>query len=191
MRTAGQGQHTLGKAQDWQIFDAHGNPVVNRGDDSTGLYTLLARNAYGYQEKYYPELTGQFQWGGQFGTSTANNPNEPDLMHFDIGGRRGRIERYSRESIGAALPSDTGAAAASRYGRLIPEDQAGDTATAGQPQGAAAAAAPAGKFITGRATTFGIGNYDPRNPNFSPSILTIPVSAHPSWVRSTPTTRSS
>jgi hypothetical protein len=109
VRTTGQGQHTLGKAQDWQIYGPDGKPIVNRGDDATGLYTLLARNAYGYQEKYHPELTGLFQWGGQFGTSTANNPNEPDLMHFDIGGRRGRIERYSRESIGAALPPGEGA----------------------------------------------------------------------------------
>ena len=103
MRTAGQGQHTKGKAQDWQIIDPQGNPVANRGSDASGLYTLLAQNAYGYQEKNYPELTGAFQWGGQFGTS-ARNPNEPDLMHFDIGGRRGRIKQYSRENIGAALP---------------------------------------------------------------------------------------
>ena len=129
VRTAGQGQHTLGKAQDWQIFKPDGTPVVNRGDDSTGLYTQLARAAYGYQEKYHPELTGQFQWGGQFGTSTANNPNEPDLMHFDIGGRRGRIERYSRESIGAVLPPVAGGAAAP-----TPGDQ---------------------NYITGHATTFG------------------------------------
>jgi hypothetical protein len=35
-----------------------------------------------------------------------------DLMHFDIGGRRGRIERYSRESIGAELPPEAGTVAA-------------------------------------------------------------------------------
>jgi hypothetical protein len=103
LRTEGQGQHTLGKAADWQIIDADGKPVSNRGDDTTGLYTTLARNAYGYQEKNHPELTGQFQWGAQFGTS-AKNPEEPDLMHFDIGGRRGHIAQYSRETIGAVLP---------------------------------------------------------------------------------------
>jgi hypothetical protein len=169
VRTAGQGQHTLGKAQDWQIFDAKGNPVVNRGDDSTGLYSLLARNAYGYQEKYYPELTGQFQWGGQFGTSTANNPNEPDLMHFDIGGRRGRIERYSRENIGASLPSDARAAAPSRYGKLIPEGQDDTAATTTQPQGKDTAAQPAGSFVSGRATTFGY--HDPEDEGVgSPSL---------------------
>lgn len=103
VRTEGQGQHTLGKATDWEIVDPNGKTVENRGNDASGLYTTLAKNAYGYQEKYHPDLTGQFQWGGQFGTS-ASNPNEPDLMHFDIGGRRGRIGQYSRESIGSALP---------------------------------------------------------------------------------------
>ena len=103
VRATGQGQHTKAAAADWQIIDPNGKPVPNRGDDTTGLYTKLAKNAYGYQEQNHPELTGQFQWGGQFGTS-ANNPNEPDLMHFDIGGRRGRIGKYSRETIGAELP---------------------------------------------------------------------------------------
>jgi len=103
VRSRGQGQHTLGKATDWEIIGPDGKPIPNRGDDTTGMYTKLARNAYGYQEKHHPDLTGTFQWGGQFGTS-ARNPYEPDLMHFDIGGRRGRITRYSRESIGAEYP---------------------------------------------------------------------------------------
>jgi hypothetical protein len=99
------GFHPHGKAQDWQIIGPDGKPVQNRGDDKTGLYTKLAQNAYGYQEKYHPNLTGKFQWGGQFGTS-KRNPNEPDLMHFDVGGRRGRLQRYSRENIGATLPPE-------------------------------------------------------------------------------------
>jgi len=103
VRTSGQGQHTHGRAVDWQIIGPDGKPVRNRGDDASGLYTQLARNAYGYQEKYHKDLTGKFQWGGQFGTS-AKNPNEPDLMHFDTGGRRGRISKYSRENIGAVVP---------------------------------------------------------------------------------------
>ena len=103
VRATGHGQHTKAAAADWQIIDPDGKPISNRGDDTTGLYTKLAKNAYGYQEKNHPELTGKFQWGGQFGTSAAH-PDEPDLMHFDIGGRRGRITKYSRESIGAELP---------------------------------------------------------------------------------------
>ena len=101
----GRADTTKGNAQDWQIIGPDG-AVRNRGDDVTGLYTTLAKNAYGYQEKNYPELTGKFQWGGQFGTS-SKNPNEPDLMHFDVGGRRGRISKYSRERIGSAMPADS------------------------------------------------------------------------------------
>jgi minor tail protein/tail lysozyme len=107
VRTAGQGQHTHGRAVDWQIIGPDNKPIANRGDDKTGLYTKLAQAAYGYQEKYHPQLTGKFQWGGQFGTS-SRNPNEPDLMHFDTGGRRGRITRYSREKIGTILPPRPG-----------------------------------------------------------------------------------
>ena len=103
VRTAGQGQHTKGNAQDWQIIGPDG-AVRNRGDDVTGLYTTLAKNAYGYQEKNYPELTGKFQWGGQFGTS-AKNPNEPDLMHFDASAAwRGLASALCRENIGSAMP---------------------------------------------------------------------------------------
>lgn len=97
------GFHPSGRATDWEIVAPDGTTVPNRGDDKSGLYTQLARGAYGYQEEAHPELTGKFQWGGQFGTS-KKNPNEPDLMHFDIGGRRGRLTRYSREKIGAIAP---------------------------------------------------------------------------------------
>lgn len=103
VRKEGQGQHTKGKAVDWQIIDPDGKPISNRGDDSTGLYTKLAKNAYGYQEQNHPDLNGKFNWGGAFGTSAAN-PEEPDLMHFDIGGRRGHITKYSRETIGTEMP---------------------------------------------------------------------------------------
>ena len=102
------GFHPHGKATDWEIVAPDGTVVPNRGDDKSGLYTQLARGAYGYQEQAHPELTGKFQWGGQFGTS-SKNPNEPDLMHFDIGGRRGRISSYSREKIGAISPDQIGA----------------------------------------------------------------------------------
>jgi hypothetical protein len=110
VRTSGQGQHTHGRAVDWEIVRPDGSTIRNRGEDVSGLYTKIAQAAYGYQEKYHPKLTGAFQWGGQFGTS-AKNPNEPDLMHWDTGGRRGRITKYSRERIGAVLPPMPGSAA--------------------------------------------------------------------------------
>ena len=106
-RAGVQGFHSKGMAQDWQIFDAKGRAIANRGKDSTGLYTLLARAAYGYQEANYPDLTGRFNWGGAFGTAIGGN-EIPDLMHFDIGGRRGHITQYSREAIGAIQPNARG-----------------------------------------------------------------------------------
>jgi len=105
VRATGQGQHTKATAVDWQIIDPEGNPIKNQGEDTTGKYTQLAQNAYGYQEKYHPEMTGTFNWGGAHGTGSAAHQLEvPDLMHFDNGGRRGHITKYSRETIGATLP---------------------------------------------------------------------------------------
>jgi hypothetical protein len=98
-----RGFHPRGMAEDFQIIDPHGRAVNNRGWDETGLYKQLAQNAYGYQEKMHPELTGKFQWGGQFGTQIGGG-GVPDLMHFDIGGRRGNYRQFSREAIGATLP---------------------------------------------------------------------------------------
>jgi hypothetical protein len=40
----------------------------------------------------YPDLKGQFAWGGAFGASASNSA--ADLMHFDIGGQRGDPSRY-------------------------------------------------------------------------------------------------
>jgi hypothetical protein len=98
-----RGFHPRGMAEDFQIIGPDGRAVNNRGWDETGLYKQLAQNAYGYQEKMHPELTGKFQWGGQFGTQIGGG-GVPDLMHFDIGGRRGNYSQFSREAIGATLP---------------------------------------------------------------------------------------
>ena len=105
VRDKGQGQHTKAKATDWEIVKPDGTAIPNEGEDTTGMYTLLAKNAYGYQEKNHPDLTGDFNWGGAHGTGGKPHQLEvPDLMHFDIGGRRGHIKKYSREAIGAEYP---------------------------------------------------------------------------------------
>ena len=98
-----RGFHPRGMAEDFQIIGPDGRAVNNRGWDETGLYKKLAQNAYGYQEKMHPELTGKFQWGGQFGTQIGGG-GVPDLMHFDVGGRRGNYSQFSREAIGSTLP---------------------------------------------------------------------------------------
>ena len=78
-------------------------------------------------------------------------------------------------AIMADRKSGGGAAAASRYGKLIPEGQ-DDTAAANQPSGGAnqsqgkdAATTSAGPFVSGRATTFGY--HDPEDEGVgSPSL---------------------
>ena len=92
-------QHATGTAIDIQIFDDKGRPIANKGEDRSGLYTRYARAAYGVILDRHPELAGRFNWGGAHGTSSAN-PWTPDLMHFDIGGVRGRIARYRLDRLG-------------------------------------------------------------------------------------------
>jgi len=98
-------QHFTGTAIDIQIYDDKGRPIRNRGGDVTGLYTRYARAAYGYILDMHPELRGRFAWGGAFGTSRAH-PNEPDLMHFDIGGMRGHISQYRLDRLGPLRAGD-------------------------------------------------------------------------------------
>ena len=86
----GGSQHNVGNAIDLQIFDPEGKAIPNRGPDTTGLYTQLGRHGYGEMLERYPELKGKFANGGAFGTSPFNR-NEPDLMHYDIGGERGQL----------------------------------------------------------------------------------------------------
>ncbi|WP_316159634.1 transglycosylase SLT domain-containing protein [Bradyrhizobium sp. SZCCHNRI3042] len=76
-------------ALDIQIFGPDGQPVPNRGTDESGLYTRLAQGAYTYQRSAYPDLNGKLAWGGAFETSAGSGT--PDLMHFDLGGERGRF----------------------------------------------------------------------------------------------------
>lgn len=87
---SGSQHHQKGKgALDLQIIDPQGHPIPNKGRDSTGLYTLLAKSMYGEMLARHPELKGQFAWGGTFGTVSGGSV--PDLMHFDLGGQRGRL----------------------------------------------------------------------------------------------------
>ena len=85
--------HILGKgALDVHIVDPSGNVIPNEGSDYTGMYTRLARGTYGEMLARHPELKGSLAWGGAFGASRGNAA--ADLMHFDIGGERGKSERY-------------------------------------------------------------------------------------------------
>jgi hypothetical protein len=52
------------------------------------MYELLHRHAEGESRARYPGLS--MGHGSNFATS-RKHPHEPDLMHFDIGGRRGSL----------------------------------------------------------------------------------------------------
>ena len=91
--------HAFGKgAIDIQILDPQGNALSNRGSDPSGMYHRYAQAAYGEMLARHPELKGQFAWGGAFGTG-AGGPQ--DLMHFDIGGERGRYAENLLSRMGA------------------------------------------------------------------------------------------
>jgi len=83
-------QHRRHNAMDVQIIGPDGKAIRNRGPDTTGMYGYLGRAAYTEMLARYPELKGRLAWGGSFGTS-GRNPREADLMHYDIGGERGRL----------------------------------------------------------------------------------------------------
>ena len=78
--------HVKGRgAIDIQIMDSQGRKIDNEGSDPQGVYHQFARGVYSTMQKRYPELQGQLAWGGAFAALRG-----PDLMHFDIGGERGR-----------------------------------------------------------------------------------------------------
>lgn len=99
--------HRKGLALDVQIFGP-GGAIPNRGSDTTGLYTMLARGAKGVVQTDYPGLVGRLGFGGAFGVSPGSRV--ADLMHFDLAGDRGRLDPSKR--IGALAPLFPGASAA-------------------------------------------------------------------------------
>ncbi|MHC6154801.1 phage tail tape measure protein [Bradyrhizobium elkanii] len=98
-RGAGQANHN-GHAADYQIIGPDGKPISNRGEDPTGMYSLLARHAYGEMLARYPTLKGKFAWGGAFGTRLGGG-GQRDLMHFDVNGERGRYSQYQLRNMGS------------------------------------------------------------------------------------------
>jgi len=99
------GFHPKGQALDLRILDPQGRPIQHYGEDTSGLYTRTARAAYGEMLARYPGLKGRLAWGGAFGTEIGGG-GPPDLMHFDIGGRRGRNVSRHLENMGP-LPGAT------------------------------------------------------------------------------------
>src|SRR5262249_31245291 len=92
--------HRKRLAVDVRIFDPQGREIRPRGADTTGMYELLARH---FMAEAQARGVGHMaEWGGRFGTS-SRNPNEPDLMHFDFGGKRGHL----RGPVAVGVPGHT------------------------------------------------------------------------------------
>jgi hypothetical protein len=114
-----QSYHSKGMASDWQIIDPQGNVIPNEGDDKTGMYTQLARGVKTWATKNDPDLEGHLGWGGAFGTKIGGG-GVPDLMHFDLGGSRGRMvpeRQFSRlkllpDRVDQSIANGNGAAKA-------------------------------------------------------------------------------
>lgn len=81
----GESQHTEGKALDFQIQDVNGQPIRNRGADSTGLYRRVADEVRRLATA--DGLGDQLAWGGNF--TTEAHGGQKDIMHLDLGGNRG------------------------------------------------------------------------------------------------------
>lgn len=93
--TGGTSQHAHGNAIDVQIIGPNG-PIPNKGEDTTGLYQKLAVAMRGAAS---PEMAPKLAWGGNFTTGPENGPR--DLMHFDLGGDRGRFGSLTKEASAA------------------------------------------------------------------------------------------
>jgi hypothetical protein len=90
--TGGQSQHALGNAIDVQIIGPQG-PIPNKGPDTTGLYGKLA---VGMRQAANPAMAPKMAWGGNFTTGAPDGPR--DLMHFDLGGDRGKFGSLAAEA---------------------------------------------------------------------------------------------
>jgi hypothetical protein len=86
----GVSRHASGLAIDVQLVDPQGRHVPNKTRDQRGQiweeYRKLADLVFHCQRVLYPELEGRLAWGGKFTLASG----EWDVMHFDLGGFRGR-----------------------------------------------------------------------------------------------------
>lgn len=88
--------HDRGLATDVQLFDAGGKALGNYQNASTFRdYEKFAQAAKRYQMQRYPELNDKFAWGGYYGGRGGPfGYGGADTMHFDLGGKRGRMGNW-------------------------------------------------------------------------------------------------
>lgn len=82
--------HGKGKATDVSLIDrSSGKALPNyQSAQSFRAYEKFAQAARQVQMEKYPELAGQFRWGGYF-SGDRRRYGAVDLMHFDLGGGGG------------------------------------------------------------------------------------------------------
>lgn len=82
--------HGQGKAADFTIYDDKGRKLSNyQSPETFRIYEKFAQDAKKIQSERYPELNSSFAWGGYFGGSLGKTYGAMDLMHLDLGGKRG------------------------------------------------------------------------------------------------------
>jgi hypothetical protein len=132
----GSQHHNAGSgALDVQIVDAQGNVIPNRGADASGLYTQLAKGSYTAAQGL--GVGDRFAWGGRF--ATVPGGSTPDLMHFDLGGDRGRFLQPLAKLFGVSPPQAPPAPTPPQYtpNTVNKNDPFGIGAAAGYDGGAA------------------------------------------------------
>src|ERR1700730_8272561 len=99
--TGGRSQHADGNAIDIEIINPRGGIIPNQGADDTGLYKLLAIEAFRANQSMFPARSGHLAWGGNFTIGPAGAAR--DLMHFDYGGDRGHFGSLAQEAATATV----------------------------------------------------------------------------------------
>lgn len=121
-RTDSRSHHSRGNAADFRIIGPDG-PIPHKGEDTTGMYTHLARGVRTWALKNDPEIAGKIGYGGAFGTKIGGG-GVPDLMHYDLGGSRGNMRPQVRFAMLQPLTSGEQQSGAAAVARAEPQQPA-------------------------------------------------------------------
>jgi len=91
--------HGKRMAIDIDLIDPRGRKLNSyQAPENFRTYQDFAHKARRVQMQMYPELANKFAWGGYFGgrLGKGGTYGAMDLMHFDIGGKRGRAGSFEK-----------------------------------------------------------------------------------------------
>ena len=92
--------HGKGMAADFEIVGPDGQVIPNAGKDSSGIYRQYAQHVYGWMQQNNPQAAANLAWGGSFPIPYGRRMGQADLMHFDMGGQRGRWTHLQPQNMG-------------------------------------------------------------------------------------------